>query len=123
QRTDLRDRLIALGGGRMVVTTQALDEGTRRLSRYLLVLTLINCTFGLGVGLGLFAIGVPNSILWGMLAAVLRFIPYFGVWIAAAVPVLFSLAVADGLRTPLLVIGLFIALELVTTNIVEPWVY
>lgn len=123
QRQDLRDRLIALGGSRMVVTTQALDEGTRRLSRYLLVLTMINGLQGVAVGLGLFAIGLPHAVLWGLMSAVLRFIPYLGPWIAASFPALFALAVSTNWSTPLLVIGLFLVLECVSFYVVEPLVY
>jgi predicted PurR-regulated permease PerM len=124
QRSDLRDRFIALaGGGGAVVTTQALDEGTHRLSRYLLLLSVVNGLHGTAVGLGLWLIGVPNSVLWGILSAVLRFIPYVGPWIAASLPILFAFAISDGFTLPLLAIGLFVVLELVSNNVVEPLVY
>lgn len=122
QRGDLRDRFIALSGGGVVVTTQALDEAAKRLSRYLLAQTAINAAHGTAIGVGLQLIGVPNSLLWAILAAVLRFVPYVGPWIAASIPILFSLAVSDGFTLPLLVGGLFVAFELLTNLVVEPLV-
>ncbi len=122
QRGDLRDRFVALAAGGVVATTQALDEAASRLSRYLLALTAINAAHGTAVGAGLWLIGVPNSLLWGLMAAVLRFIPYAGPWIAAAVPLLFSFAISDNFMVPMLTLGLFAALELLTNLVVEPLV-
>ncbi len=124
QREDLRDRLLRLfGQGRLNASTQALDEAAERVSRYLLMQSLINGGTGTAVGVGLFFIGVPNAILWGLFAAVLRFIPYLGPWIAASVPVLISLAVFPGWEKPLLTLGLFLLIELISNNVVEPLVY
>ena len=124
QREDLRDRLLRLiGQGRLNTSTQALDEAAQRVSRYLLMQSLINGGTGLAVGIGLFFIGVPNAILWGLFAAVLRFIPYLGPWVAASLPVLISLAVFPGWEKPLLALGLFLAIELISNNVVEPLVY
>lgn len=123
-REDLRDRLIYLiGPGRLNATTEALDDAARRLSRYLLMQSIINGTQGFAVGIGLFAIGVPNAVLWGLLSALLRFIPYIGPWLAALAPITLSLAVFDGWTQPLLTIGLILVLELVSNNVVEPWLY
>jgi predicted PurR-regulated permease PerM/methanogenic corrinoid protein MtbC1 len=124
QREDLRDRLLRLfGQGRLNASTQALDEAARRVSRYLLMQSLINAGTGTAVGIGLFFIGVPNALLWGLLAAVLRYIPYLGPWIAATLPFLISLAVFPGWEKPLLTIGLFALIELISNNVVEPLVY
>ena len=124
QREDLRDRLLRLvGQGRLNASTQALDEAAERVSRYLLMQSLINGGTGAAVGIGLFLIGVPKAILWGLFAAVLRFIPYLGPWIAASVPVLISLAVFPGWEKPALTLGLFLLIELVSNNVVEPLVY
>jgi predicted PurR-regulated permease PerM len=123
QRGDLRDRFIALMGGGVVVTTQALDEAGARLSRYLLALTLINASYGAVLGVALRLIGVPNGLLWGILAATLRFVPYVGPWVAAAFPILFAFAISDDLATPLLTCGLFVTLEVVTNLVVEPLVF
>ena len=87
------------------------------------MLFLINVTFGISVGIGLYLIGVPNAILWGILAAALRFIPYIGPWIAAAMPIGLSMAISTGWVAPILTIGLFVVLELFNNNVLEPWLY
>lgn len=121
---DLRDRLFRLAGVRRLnVMTQALDDATRRVSRYLLLQVLVNAAFGVLFGTGLFLIGVPYAILWGTLAAILRIVPYLGALVAAALPLMLSLAVFDHWREPLLVFLMFGTLELVTANWVEPWLY
>ena len=124
QREDLRNRLIHLiGSPRLNVTTQALDDAAHRVSRYLVMQLVINSLFGLVIGVGLFLIDVPNSLLWGVMAGILRFVPFIGPWIAAVVPVALTLAVFDGWTKPVLVIGLFVINELVSNNVLEPWLY
>jgi predicted PurR-regulated permease PerM len=124
QREDLRNRLIRLVGyGRLTVTTRALEEAGQRISRYLLMQTIINSSFGLAVGLALYLIGLPYAILWGFLAALLRFIPYIGPFAAAIMPSALSLAVFQGWLWPLVVIGLFLALELLNNMVLEPLLY
>ncbi|MBL8848520.1 MAG: AI-2E family transporter [Planctomycetaceae bacterium] len=124
QRDDLRDRLIRLAGtSRVYLTTQALDDAARRVSRYLLMQLIINGTYGLAVAVGLYFIGLPNFMLWGLLAMLLRFVPYVGPIIASVTPVALSLAVFEGWTLPLATAALFIVLELVTNNILEPWLY
>ena len=124
QREDLRNRLIRLiGQGRISATTSAMDDAGARVSRYLLMLLVVNVTYGIAVAIGLYFIGVPNAILWGTLAAVLRFIPYVGPWIGAAFPILLSLAISPDWLVPLLTTGLFIVLELISSNVLEPWLY
>jgi predicted PurR-regulated permease PerM len=124
QREDLRNRLIRLiGAGSLPLTTEALDDAASRVSRYLLMQLIINATYGMAVAAGLFAVGMPNAVLWGLLATILRFIPYIGPWIAAVMPIALSLAVFDGWLRPLVVIGLFVVLELVSNNIMEPLLY
>jgi predicted PurR-regulated permease PerM len=124
QREDLRDRFIHLTGkGHVTVTTQMLEDAGTRVTRYLSMLLLINVAFGVSVGIGLYLIGVPNAILWGILATVLRFIPYIGPWIAAAMPLGLSMAISPDWFAPLLTVGLFVLLELFNNNVLEPWVY
>ena len=124
RREDLRDRFIHLvGKGHVTVTTQMLEDAGARVSRYLSMLFLINVTFGISVGIGLYLIGVPNAVLWGILAAALRFIPYIGPWIAAAMPIGLSMAISPGWGAPLLTVGLFVVLELFSNNVLEPWLY
>lgn len=124
QREDLRDRLIALVGVQdLHTTTQAMDDAAARVSRFLLMQLLINGMQGVAVALGLWLIGVPNAMLWGALTTVLRFIPYLGPWLAAMMPIALSFAVFDGWNEPLLTIGLFVTLELLSNNFLEPWLY
>lgn len=124
QREDLRNRLIRLiGQGRISATTSAMDDAGSRVSRYLLMQLVVNVTYGIAVAIGLYFIGVPNAILWGTLASVLRFIPYVGPWIGAVFPILLSLAVSPDWLVPLLTTGLFIVLELISNNVMEPWLY
>jgi predicted PurR-regulated permease PerM len=124
RREDLRDRFIHLiGKSQITVTTQTIEDAGARVSRYLSTLLLINLAFGISVGIGLYMIGVPNFLLWGILAMALRFIPYIGPWIAAAMPIGLSMAITTGWLAPLLTVGLFVALELFNNNLLEPWVY
>ena len=123
-REDLRDRFIHLAGkGEVTVTTQMLEDASARVSRYLTILFLLNLTFGISVGVGLVLIGVPNAILWGILAGVLRFIPYIGPWIAATMPVGLSLAISTGWGLTIFTVLLFVVLELFNNNLFEPWLY
>jgi len=124
EREDLRNRLIRLvGQGRISATTRAMDDAGDRVARYLLMQLVVNVTYGIPVAIGLYFIGVPNAVLWGGFAAVLRFIPYVGPWIAAVIPILLSLAVSSSWWTPVLTISLFVVLELLSNNVMEPWLY
>ena len=121
---DLRDRLFRLiGYARLTDTTKALDEAGQRISRSLLMQAIVNGTYGGAVGLGLFCFGLPYALLWGLCAAVWRFIPYVGPALAALLPIALSLAVFDGWVKPLLVGGLFVLLELGTNMVLEPLLY
>ena len=124
QREDLRDRLVHLAGPeRLSVTTQAIDEAGSRVSRYLRAQVTVNLGFGLMVGAGLSLIGVPNAALWGLLGCVFRFVPYVGAPAAAAAPLLISLAAFDSWRPLAMTVALFVALELLIANALEPWLY
>ncbi len=124
-REDMRNRLVRLAGKKLALTTRTLDEIGARISRYLLLNAMVNGGFGICVGLGLAAIGVQYAAVWGLLAALLRFIPYLGPIMAAALPILMALLQFPGhdWLHPLLAAGLFVVLELVTNNVVEPLVY
>ena len=124
EREALRNRLVRLlGNGRMTETTKAMDDAGTRISRYLLMQLAVNGSYGLAWSLGLFIIGVDYALLWGFLAAVLRYIPYLGAPLAALFPIALSLAQFPGWWQPLAVIGLFLTLELISNNAVEPWLY
>ncbi len=125
-REDLRDRLIRLAGhGRITFTTKALDDTGQRISRFLLMQAIVNATYGLALSLGLTVLGVDYAFLWGFLAGVLRYLPYIGPWVAAILPIGLSLATSSGWWwwQPLGVIGLVLVLELLSNNLMEPWLY
>lgn len=124
KRGDLRNRLFRLfGKGRINVMTTAMDDAATRVSTYLLTQFIVNSTFGLALGIGLYFVGLPYAAFWGVLAALLRFVPYVGTLIAGSCPFLLSLAVFDGWRSPLLTLGLFVAIEMTTSGLIEPWLY
>ena len=124
RRENLRNRFIRLlGYSRLTITTRALEESGRRISRYLVMQSLINLSFGIAVGVALFLIGLPYAFLWGFLATLLRFIPYIGSWAAAILPTALSLAVFQGWLWPMLVLGIIIALEIVSAAVLEPLLY
>jgi predicted PurR-regulated permease PerM len=124
QREDLRDRLIRLAGaGDLRRTTVALNDAAARLSRYLLIQTAVNASFGVLVGGGLWLIGVPNPALWGILGMLLRFVPYIGPVIAVALPMIVAFAVDPGWSMLLWTTGLFLVVELTTGQLIEPWLY
>ncbi len=124
QREDLRDRLIRLFGATdLHRTTAALDDAARRLSRYFLTQLAINATFGLVIGIGLYFIGVPNPVLWGMLSALLRFVPYIGSFIAAGLPIALAAAVEPGWSMAIWTAALYVAVELLVGQAVEPMLY
>ncbi|MGV3772532.1 MAG: AI-2E family transporter [Verrucomicrobiales bacterium] len=124
KREDLRSRLIRLiGQGHISATTRAMDDAGTRVANYLLMQFILNVIYGVFVAIGLYFIGVPNAALWGATATALRFIPYVGPWIGAAFPVVLALAVSPGWTMPILTLGLFVALELLSNNVLEPWLY
>jgi predicted PurR-regulated permease PerM len=123
-RENLRDRFIRVaGGGRLTAMTQALDEASRRINRYLLLQMVVNVLYGIVIGAGLHLIGIPNASLWGVGATLLRFLPYAGPPMAAAMPIFLSLAIFNDWRHALETAGLFFVLEIVVSNFVEPLLY
>lgn len=132
QRENLRNRMVRLiGHGRLIGTTRAIDESARRVSRYLLMQLCINAIFGLVLASGLFVFGLsagqPDlrryALMWGFFACILRFVPYLGTWVAAALLFLFSVGTLPGWGLPVGVFILFLTLELVTANAVEPLLF
>jgi predicted PurR-regulated permease PerM len=123
-REDLRNRLIGLvGHGHLNQMTQALDDAGSRVSRYLQLQLLVNTAYGVVIGLGLYVIGVPNALLWGTLAALLRFLPYIGSPLAAVLPILLSLAIFATWTKPLYTLLLYLVVELLVANVLEPLLY
>ena len=124
QRADLRDRFIGLIGSHdLHRTTKALDDGASRLSAYFLALTGINAAFGVAIAIGLSIIGVPNPMLWGVVGAVLRFIPYVGAFISAALPLALAAAVDPGWSMAIETALLFVVVEGVMGQVVEPQLF
>lgn len=120
-REGLRDRIVLLAGrSRLTLTSKALEDATNRVSRYIGMVAIVNGGFGVLLSAGLFLMGVPYAVLWGCVAAGLRFIPYLGPWIGAIFPITMSLALSDGWWQPLAVFAFVMALELITNNIIEP---
>lgn len=120
---DLRDRFIRLSGGDLHRTTEALNEAAERVSRYLLMQLVVNATFGIPLGIGLYLIGVPGAFLWALMATLLRFIPYLGPVISAVFPLTMAFVVDPGWDMLFWTAGLIIVLELISNNIIEPWLY
>ncbi|PDT53112.1 MULTISPECIES: AI-2E family transporter [Sinorhizobium] len=124
EREDLRDRFIRLVGyGDLHRTTEALQDAAARVGQYLLMQLVVNITYGIPLAVGLWLLGIPNAILWGMLAIVLRFVPYIGPVIAAVLPLFLAFAAAPGWSLLFWTAALFIVLELLSNNVVEPWLY
>lgn len=124
QREDLRDRMIRLfGASDLHRTTAAMDDAARRLSRYFLTQLALNASFGVVAGIGLWAIGVPSPALWGVFAALMRFVPYIGSFVAAAPPLLLAAAVDPGWSMALMTLALFLIGEPLMGHVVEPVVY
>ena len=130
QREDLRDRLVRLvGRERLTTTTQALDDAAARVSKYLLLQTIVNGSVGLLIFCQLWLVGrvagtpFPSPALWGLLSALLRFIPYVGIWASALVPVLLSLAVFASAKWTFITFGVYLVTELTTANAIEPMLF
>lgn len=123
-REDLRDRVIAACGSAHVgLTTRMLVDAGARFGGYFTGVALVNAVTGAAIALGLLLIGLPNALLFGVLTAVLRFVPILGPWLAAVFPTVLAIAISDGWMTPVLVVLLFIVIEACGANLLEPWVY
>jgi predicted PurR-regulated permease PerM len=123
-REDMNDRIVQLfGRGRITLTTRTMDEVGQRISRFLMTFAAVNSSFGLVIGLGLWAIGLPYAVLWGFLAGALRFIPYAGAAMAFALPFIFSVAHFSTWMQPLLIIALFGVIEVIMNSFLEPMIY
>jgi predicted PurR-regulated permease PerM len=124
QREDLRNRFIRLIGARdLQRTTNAMNDAAERLSRFFLLQTLVNALFGIIVAVGLHVIGIPGPILWGIVAFMLRFVPYIGPVIAAGFPVTLAAAFDPGWGIAVETLALFVIAETLLGQAVEPWLY
>jgi predicted PurR-regulated permease PerM/methylmalonyl-CoA mutase cobalamin-binding subunit len=124
RRENLRNRLISLAGQRsLYVMTQAIDDATARVSRYLRLQLLVNICYGAFIGTCLYFIGIPGALLWGVMVGLLRFLPYIGPPLGGIMPLLLSFAIFDGWIKPLETFGLFVVTEVVVSNFIEPMLY
>src|SRR5437764_2279304 len=124
KREELRDRMLRLAGARdLHRTTAAMNEAAERVSNYLLAQLAVGLCYGLPVGVGLAVIGIPNAPLWGALGVLLRFVPYIGGPLTAIVPCALAIAVSPGWALFFWTVLLFIAVETLTANFIEPWIY
>jgi predicted PurR-regulated permease PerM len=124
QREDLRDRFVrVLGAADLRASTEAMNDAAARLSRLFLVQAGLNLAFGVVIALGLFLIGVPNAVLWGMLAAIMRFVPYIGAVISAVFPIALAAAVDPGWTMVVETTALFVVGEIVAGQIIEPMLF
>jgi predicted PurR-regulated permease PerM len=132
QRENLRNRIVRLiGHGRLIVTTRAIDEGARRISRYLLMQLCVNSGFGILLTIGLIVLGMVTgyselsryALLWGFVCGALRFVPYVGTWLGAGLLFFFTVATLPDWATPVGVFAYFLVLELLTANVVEPLLF
>jgi predicted PurR-regulated permease PerM/methylmalonyl-CoA mutase cobalamin-binding subunit len=124
RRENLRNRLISLAGQRsLYVMTQAIDDATARVSRYLRLQLFVNICYGAFIGTCLHFIGIPGALLWGVTVGLLRFLPYIGPPLGGILPLLLSFAIFDGWVKPLETFALFVVTEVVVSNFVEPMLY
>jgi predicted PurR-regulated permease PerM len=123
-REDLRNRIVRLaGGGRLNAITQALDDATHRIDRYLLLQLIVNVCYGSAIAVALHFLGIPHASIWGIGAGILRFLPYLGPPLAAVIPILLSLAVFPGWEHAFATMGIFFCLEVAVANFIEPYLY
>ncbi len=123
-RESIRNRVLRLmGEQRLQATTQAMDDAAHRVSRYMMMQFLVNAMFGAVTGIGLYFVGVPNWILWGVMGLFLRFVSYVGPVVAGSLPLIVALGTSVGWRAPVEVVGVYVATELVTGNFIEPLLY
>lgn len=124
ERDELRDRFIRLVGANDINrTTQVIEEAGTRVGTYLLIQLLVNIIYAVPIGIGLMLIGVPNAVLWGMVTLVVRFVPYIGPIIAAVFPLFLAFAVSPDWSMVLWTAALFLTVEMVSSNAIEPWLY
>ena len=124
KREDLRDRFIRLVGSRDIHrTTEAIEDAGKRVGEYLLMQLVVNVTYAIPIGIGLWLIGVPNAPLWGLVALVLRFVPFIGPVISSIFPLTLAIAVDPGWTMLLWTAALFAVVELISNNAIEPWLY
>ena len=123
-REDLRNRFIRLAaGGRLLVMTQAINDASTRVNRYLFLQLVVNVAYGALIGVALYFVGIPSPWLWGACAGLFRFVPFVGPPLSAIAPIVLSLAIFPGWHHAILTAGVFLVLEVTVANFVEPFLY
>ncbi|KQP13132.1 AI-2E family transporter [Pseudorhodoferax sp. Leaf267] len=122
-RLDLRDRMLRLWGGSLQRSTDAMDEAGARISKYLIMQLVVNASFGLPFALGLWLIGIPGALLWGVAAVITRFVPYVGPMLSSVFPLVLAFAIDPGWGMVLWTLGLIAALQLISSYIIAPLLY
>lgn len=124
EQESLRDRFIRLAGGAdLRATTTAINDAAARLSRFFMSTFSVNVGVGVAIGAGLWLIGLPNALLWGAFAAIFRFVPYVGIWLVAGLTMLFAAAVGPGWSLVVMTAALFVVVELIVSQVIEPLLY
>ena len=124
ERAALRDRLVQLiGGSNILATSRLLADAGARVSTYLLAQLVVNVIYAVPIWLGLWLIGVPNALFFGLVTLVMRFVPYIGSAISAILPLLMAFAVSPDWSLVIWTAVLFAVVEFTTSNIIEPWFY
>ncbi len=124
KREDLRNRLLLLAGmSHISLMSRALEDAATRISQYLVLQFAVNAAYGICFGGALYLINIPNATLWGVIAGLLRVVPYVGTAVGCLLPLIFSFAVFPTWWPPLMVLTIFVLLELITANFLEPWLY
>lgn len=122
-RLDLRDRMLRLWGGSLQRSTDAMDDAGARISKYLIMQLVVNASFGLPFALGLWLIGVPGALLWGVVAVITRFVPYVGPMLSSVFPLVLAFAIDPGWGMLLWTVGLIAVLQLISSYVIAPWLY
>ncbi len=122
-RLDLRDRMLRLWGGSLQRSTDAMDDAGARISKYLIMQLVVNASFGLPFAVGLWLIGVPGALLWGVVAVITRFVPYVGPMLSSVFPLVLAFAIDPGWGMLLWTLGLIAVLQLISSYVIAPWLY
>jgi predicted PurR-regulated permease PerM len=124
QKEDLRNRIVRLAGSEdLQKTTAAIDDAASRLGRLLFIQLVINTVFAIVIGTGLWLIGLPSAFLWGLLAGLMRYVPFIGAIAGMAFPLILAFVVSPGWSVFLLTLGFFLVVDFIVAHVIEPMVY
>lgn len=124
RREDVRNRFLSLvGTGHLHAATDAMDDAAARVSRYLRIQLIVNTCYGAVIGIGLHFIGLPGALLWGVIAGIMRFLPYLGPPLGGIGPVVLSMAIFPGWHASALTLALYVGVEVTVSQFIEPMLY